>query len=118
MTQFAGVKRIFGKEAPAGCHPRLSAPEPAPAPATISRLDPFGRRRCARLNEQPRRDSTQSRKPRRNPDHRTVAAYEGFGDRMLNDGVGIVSGCKLRPGSIHLSTNVGEQCQPIERSIQ
>jgi hypothetical protein len=47
-----------------------------------------------------------------------VAAYEGFGDRTLNYGIGIVSRCELRPGGINLSTNVGVQSQLIEGVIQ
>jgi len=33
---------------------------------------------------------------------------------MLNYGIGIVSGCKVRPGSINLSTNAPAQAQLSE----
>jgi len=47
-----------------------------------------------------------------------IATYEGFGDRTLNHGIGIVRGSEQRPGGINLSTNVGDQRQLIEGLIQ
>ena len=47
-----------------------------------------------------------------------IAAYEGFGDCTLNDGVGIVRGSEQRPRNINLSTNGGRQRQLIEGLIQ
>src|ERR1700733_8497399 len=80
--------------------------------------NPFCSGRCARLNEQPRSDRTQSCKARRYPDHSAVAAQEGLGDGMLNYWVGIVTGCKLRPGGINLSTNIRAQGQLRKVLIQ
>lgn len=81
-------------------------------------LDPVCGCRCARLNEERCSDRTQSCKGRRYPDYGMVAAYEGVGDRMLNEGVGIVSGGEQRAGGVDLSTGVGGQRELSKRSIQ
>jgi hypothetical protein len=83
----------------------------------LSGLNPFCRRNWASLKERPRRDGTQSGEACRYPDHRTVAADEGFGDRVPNAGMGNVGGCEQRPGGINLSTNLREQGQSIQRLI-
>ena len=86
--------------------------------ARLSGLNPFCRSSWARIKEKPRRDGTQSGEACRYPDHRSVAADEGFVDRVLNAGMGIVGGREQRPGGINPSTDVGEQRQSIEGLIE
>jgi hypothetical protein len=71
-------------------------------------------RSSTRLNHHPRSHSAQNRKPCPYPDHKTIAAYERFGDRTLNREIRIVRGRQLRSRGINLSTNVGAQRQLIE----
>lgn len=86
--------------------------------ARLSGLNPLCGRSWARIKEEPRRHGTQSGEACRYPDHRSVAADEGFGDRVLNAGMGIVGSCEQRPGGINLSPNIRGQRQAVEGLIE
>jgi hypothetical protein len=70
------------------------------------------------FNQQPRSDGAQNREACGYPDHNAVTGEERLGDRMLNDGIGIVRGCQLEAGGVDLGANIGAYLELIQVFIK